>query len=114
MSSAKDVAFRYGVTIRGVTLDSRLKINERFPGAWGGVNPATLEPWHTVACECSELGSVLAWLCENIKGQTAPPKLNIGVESKLGWADVQIPKDILGLAHRFGAEVHVCFMSTLR
>jgi hypothetical protein len=114
MTSPPDFTFRYSVTVRGVSRDSRIKINERFPGATGGANPATLEPYHTVHCECSEMESVLTWLCESIQGQTAPPRITIGVESRLGWVNVQVPADMLVLANRFGAEMHVNFASTLR
>jgi hypothetical protein len=114
MTSPSDFTFRYSVTVRGITRDSRMKINERFPGATGGANPETLEPYHTVHCDCSEMESVLTWLCESIQGQTGPPRLTIGVESKLGWVNVQVPADILALANRFGAEIHVSFASTLR
>lgn len=113
LDDANDVSFL--VVVRGPDERAFEALSQRFPNRRGGAKPGPnpREIYLAVPCAREDVGDVLAWCAAEISGRYKRLELTIHIHTSRNWANFAVPVELVEVASRVKAALHVNFISTV-
>ncbi|MGJ7610122.1 MULTISPECIES: hypothetical protein [unclassified Variovorax] len=113
MSKSDADVVSYLVVVRGLHESAQRQFFEKFPKHRGGATPGPdpREIYLVVDCEPDEVSANLCWIAEAIPRKYRAVELGVHIYTPRNWANFDVPAELLGAAHQYGATLRVSFMS---
>ena len=104
----------YHVVVEGLDPEAQQITMRHFQTKRGGARPHDLSLYVSIPADPEQVENIFSWLVEALTGRFKSFHIGACINTKLNWAELTVPSQLLLAASRYGAQVKVLFSSPVQ